>query len=115
MISVRDDQGRGFINVEHVNGRRWEVYNVFVHKGHRGKGVGHAMLVDICRQADEEQVVLELQVSADHDGLLTDMELVQWYGRHGFAQTVAWFTMRRMPRPVLNMGAFSLYNGVSVA
>jgi len=62
--------------------RDWTITRINVPRGHRGRGIGRALLREILAQADYEGVRLQLEV-APSDGLNYE-QLVAWYDRYGF-------------------------------
>ena len=73
----------------------WTITRINVPKLHRGQGWGTSMLLRVLRDADEDQVALQLEVNPS-DGL-DDEALRAWYRRHGFRDMQSGY-LRRAPR-----------------
>ncbi len=72
----------------------WTITRINVPKLHRGQGWGHTMLLRVLRDADEDQVALQLEINPS-DGL-DFKELRAWYERHGFREMQSGY-FRRAP------------------
>src|SRR3954468_19068229 len=60
------------------------------------RGVGSRLLRRVCAVADQREVALILQVSADFNGWMTNAQLYLWYQRHGFEMYGAYGSVTRM-------------------
>ena len=76
----------------------WTITRINVLREFRGQKLGTKMLERILRDADREQVTLQLEPSPS-DGL-NYTQLVDWYKRHGFKLTQHGY-MKRRPKPLV--------------
>lgn len=74
----------------------WCITRINVPEAARGQGHGTALLRAICEDADTKHV--ELILSPESSGGLTQQELVSWYRRHGFNWTEPGYMMERKPQ-----------------
>lgn len=89
----------------HVVHDAWCIHRINVPLGMRGKGLGSALLDEICRDADSEGQTLWLwPVASFHERGLDQDQLVAWYARRGFRKVPGpdgrgpYGYMRREPR-----------------
>ena len=64
---------------------QWDIDRIFVKPPYRNKGYGTALLTAAIHAANKERKHLWLVVCGI--GVLSDAQLEQWYGRHGFEIT----------------------------
>lgn len=57
--------------------------SISVHKDYQGQKLGATLLKEICEELDLNSLRCKLHVHAT--GPLTDSDLIDWYGRSGFA------------------------------
>lgn len=99
---IRDSNA--IADVTPVGHKLCELTRINVPKAHRRKGVGTALLRQVCSAADGERVTLQLFINAYNDGGLNAFELISWYKRHGFevvgdvTQDGQGTRMKRLPR-----------------
>ncbi len=72
----------------------WTITRINIPEQFRGNGYGTALLQRILDDADDDGVILQLEVSPS--GPLNYLQLVRWYSRHGFRHRPNGY-MRRLP------------------
>ncbi len=76
-----------------------EVLRLYVPSHHRKKGLGRALLKQVCEEADKDGTVLMLWPRQYGDGEMETAQLISWYKRFGFIETQsAPVLMMRQPR-----------------
>jgi GNAT superfamily N-acetyltransferase len=60
-----------------------EITNIYTLESKRGQGDASRLLKEVCDEADKERMVLVIMPEPFDKGL-NELELIQWYARHGF-------------------------------
>lgn len=81
--SYLETQHWASINLMDINPSTYLITGIEVHRDSRGNGYASALLDDVCRDADRENITLMLSVDPDGTGL-DEQTLVDWYTRKGF-------------------------------
>jgi len=76
-IIVSEGQSAGRLLVE-LGPVEWVLVDIAILREHRGRGVGSAVLAELCNDADAAGLAIRLRV------LSREPSLSRWYGRFGF-------------------------------